>query len=213
MVGRHHQPPPIACSYSANGRSSAGGCIAAAGSASCVGRARPGDAMIVRRLDHPLPAAGDLGMRGNLGAVVLDRHAPATGNHRHPLADQPPRHAVAVGVQLDAAFRADHPHQFAHLLERRTAVQRTQRGGFVALKADARRLLGRAVAPQVGHLARPAHQMRLQRRPTVEAVAGQRVALHVFDAALVLALGPRPIRRAGARGEVPVPGKRLRAAR
>ena len=35
-----------------------------------------------------------------------------------------------------------------------------------------------------------------------------RVALHIADAALVLALGSRPIRRAGPRPEIPVPGKR-----
>ena len=38
-------------------------------------------------------------------------------------------------------------------------------------------------------------------------MAGNRIALDVTDPALVLALGPRPVRRAGARPEPPVAGE------
>src|SRR3546814_11203394 len=51
--------------------------------------------------------------------------------------------------------------------------------------------------------------MGLERRPAGEAVAGDGVALHIADAALVLAFGARPIRRAGARPEAPVAGEGL----
>ena len=56
----------------------------------------------------------------------------------------------------------------------------------------------------VGDLAHPPGEMRLERRPAGEAAARDRVVLHVADAALVLALGPRPVRRAGPRPEAPV---------
>src|SRR5690606_8773892 len=74
-----------------------------------------------------------------------------------------------------------------------------------------RRLAGRAVGPHVGDLAHPPDQMRLQRRPAGKAVSGDGVALHVTDAALVLALGAGAVRRTGARLEAPVSGEGLEA--
>jgi hypothetical protein len=49
--------------------------------------------------------------------------------------------------------------------------------------------------------------MRLERLPAGKAAAGDGVPLDVADAPLGLALGPRPVRRAGARPEAPVPGE------
>ena len=61
--------------------------------------------------------------------------------------------------------------------------------------------------PPVGDLAHPPVEMRLQRRPADEGMAGNGVALDVADAALVLALGAGPIRRASVRMEAPIAGE------
>src|SRR3546814_19159455 len=63
--------------------------------------------------------------------------------------------------------------------------------------------------PAVGDLARPARQVRLERRPALEPSTGDGVALHVADPALVLALGAGAVGSAGARPEPPVPGERM----
>src|SRR3546814_16474457 len=63
--------------------------------------------------------------------------------------------------------------------------------------------------PAVGDLARPARQVRLERRPALEPSTGDGVALHVADPALVLALGAGAVGSAGARPEPPVPGARM----
>jgi len=57
---------------------------------------------------------------------------------------------------------------------------------------------------RIGDLAHPPVKMRLERGPAVEAAPGDRVVLDVADAALVLALGARPVRRAGPRPKTPV---------
>jgi len=67
------------------------------------------------------------------------------------------------------------------------------------------------VHPLVRDLARPFLEMRFQRRPAREAPPGDRVLLDVADAALVLALGPRPVGCAGFRPEPPVPGEGMEA--
>src|SRR5690606_16158855 len=118
-------------------------------------------------------------------------------------------HAVAVGVQLDRAVGLHPAHQLAYLAERRATVERPQGAGLVAPEPLDWCLAGGAVHAPVGDLARPPRQMRLERRPAGEAVAGDGVALHIADAALVLALGARPVRRAGARPEAPVAGEGL----
>ena len=90
--------------------------------------------------------------------------------------------------------------------EGRAAVgQRPQGGGLVAREAGHGRLAGGAVDALIGDLARPLGQMRLQGREALEGSPRDRVALHVAHAALVLALGPRPVRRAGLGPEAPVP--------
>jgi len=65
---------------------------------------------------------------------------------------------------------------------------------------------GAAGAP-VGNLARPPVEMRLHRRPVLEAAAGERVLFHVADPAVVIALRPRPIRRTGPHTEAPMSGE------
>ncbi len=87
------------------------------------------------------------------------------------------------------------------------AVQRPQRRGLAPLEPLERRLAGRAVDPNIRDLACPGRKMRLEGRPARKAPAGDRVALDVADAALVLALGACSIRRAGPRPEAPVLGE------
>src|SRR5690606_41943362 len=88
-------------------------------------------------------------------------------------------------------------------LERRLAVERAQGLRFRALEAHERRLAGRPVDAHVGHLARPAREVRLEGLPAREGTAGDGVALDEADAPLVLALGARPVRRTGPRPEAP----------
>jgi len=57
--------------------------------------------MKVGRVGNALAAAGGLGMHRYLPAGVGDANLPARDDHLHALADQPPRHAVAVAVDLD----------------------------------------------------------------------------------------------------------------
>ncbi len=79
--------------------------------------------------------------------------------------------------------------------------------GFVTREAQARGFACGAMDPQVGDLAGPLHQMSFQRGKALEGTPRDRVALHVADAALVLALRPGSIRRAGLYLKAPVPGK------
>lgn len=143
-------------------------------------------------------------MAGDLAAAMLDADPAAGDHHPHALADQPPRHTVGVGVDLDAAVGLDLPDQVADLAERRAAVERPQGCGFRPLEPLERRLPGRAVPAYIGDLAHPPGQVRLQRRPALEVAPGNGVALDVADAALVLALGARPVRGARPRLEAPV---------
>jgi hypothetical protein len=50
------------------------------------------------------------------------------------------------------------------------------------------------VRAHVRDLAHPSGEMRLERRPADEAVAGDGIVFDVADATLVLALGPCPVR-------------------
>src|SRR5262245_39249065 len=59
----------------------------------------------------------------------------------------------------------------------------------------------------VGDIAHPALQVGLQCRPALKAPSGNRVLLHIADAALVLALGARPIRCTGVWAKTPVLGE------
>src|SRR6266851_5156130 len=163
--------------------------------------------MKVGRVDNALAAAGGLGMHRYLPAGVGDANLPARDDHLHALADQPPWHAVAVAVDRDRAICLHPAHQLAHLAERRPAIKRPERRRLLLLETHQRHLAGGAVNPPVGDLAHPPVEMRLERRPARESMAGNGVALDVADAALVLALGAGPIRRASVRMEAPIAGK------
>src|SRR5512147_599990 len=99
------------------------------------------------------------------------------------------------------------PDHLAHLPERRPAHERRQCLRLIPPEPLDRRLAGGAMDALIGNLAHPSDKVRFQRRPRGEPVAGDRVLLHVADAVLVLALGPGPIRRTGARPESPVAGE------
>lgn len=85
-------------------------------------------------------------------------------------------------------------HQVAMRREWGRAVQRLERAGLVAPEAIPGRFAGRAVNADIGDVAGPGFEMGFQRRPAREASAGDGVALHVADAALVLPLRAGPIR-------------------
>jgi hypothetical protein len=78
-------------------------------------------------------------------------------------------------------------------------VDRAQDRRLGSREALDRLLAGGAVDVPVGDLAHPPAEMRFQRRPAEERVPGDRIALDVADAALVLALRARPVRGAGPR--------------
>jgi hypothetical protein len=122
--------------------------------------------------------------------------APSEHQDRHRLSDQPPGDGIAVGVEIDRAIGLHLADEIPELAERRAATQGPER---TRLRREARdrRLSGRAVHALVGDLPGPALEMRHECAPAREAAAGDRVALHIADAALVLTLGSRAIRRAG----------------
>ena len=64
---------------------------------------------------------------------------------------------------------------------------------------------------EVGDLPVPSLEMRDERTPAREATPGDRVALHIADAALVLAFGARPTGSAGPGLESPNTGQRRAA--
>src|SRR5208282_6207387 len=141
----------------------------------------------VRRVAHPLAPAGRLGVDRDLAPGVADADAAAGDPDLDALADPPPRRGIAVGVEFDCAIGLDLALELANLPERRPAVERAKRSRFVAPEPIDRRLFRRAVIARVGDLAHPPRKVSLERRPGVEAMAGDRVALPVADAALVLA--------------------------
>jgi hypothetical protein len=98
-------------------------------------------------------------------------------------------------------------HQLARRLERWNAGHRAQRASLRSPKAFDRHLTGRAVHPLVGNIADPSVEVSLQCRPALEVSPGDRVLLHIANAALVLAFGARSIRRAGPRPKIPMLGK------
>jgi integrase len=89
-----------------------------------------------------------------------------TGRDRHgdALANEPPRHRVAVGVDLNRAIVADDTRQLAQASERRSVAQRLQPVRLVALEAHHRHLAGRAVNAHVGDAALPPGEVRLVNR-------------------------------------------------
>src|SRR5690606_1472009 len=100
---------------------------------------------------------------------VLDHHGIGADDDRDGLANQAPRHTVGVGVEFDAALGIDPAHELAHLQEGGDSRDRTQ---VLALELEALggRDARRAVDAHIGHLALPAREMRLHRRPALEGV-------------------------------------------
>ena len=164
-----------------------------------------GDAVEVGAVGDASTPAGAAPMARHLDAGMGDPHRLGGDQHPDPFSDQPPGNGVGVGIELDRAVGSDAPAQLARRQERAAIGERLQPGGLVAHEAHHRRLAGRAMHALVGDLPRPARQMGLEGGEALEAAAGDGVALHVADAALVLALGSRPIGRTGPNLEAPVP--------
>ena len=157
-------------------------------------------------IGDPLTAAIAHGMIGHDLAGVAHDDTAGENHHLDGLPNEAPRHRVAVGVEVDRAVRLHLADQIAQLAERRSSAERTKRASLGS-KARHRQFAGRAVQALVGNLAGPLIEVRLERCPTGEPPPGDGVALDVADPALILALGPRPIRRARFRREPPVVGK------
>lgn len=104
-------------------------------------------------------------MVGDLRSGMSDAHHPVSHLHRHLGADQPPRHAVMVGVKIDAAVTLDPPRHHTKLTERRPAIDFLESLGLVAAEALDRRLTGGAVNTAIGDLAHPPGKMGLQPGP------------------------------------------------
>ena len=162
-------------------------------------------------LDCPLAAAKAPVVAGDLRACVVDADLAPADHHADLGADQPPRDAVVVRVDVHAGVALYAPGQLAHLSERRTAVEWAQRRGLLAREPRDRCLACRAVYPHVGHLAHPPGEVSLQRAPRGKAPARDRVVLDVAHAALVLALGPGTVGRTRHRTHIPVASKRVEA--
>jgi hypothetical protein len=64
-------------------------------------------------LKDPLAAAAGFGMHRHLLAGVRDANLPAADYDLYALADQPPRHAIAVAVDRHGAIGLNPAHQFA----------------------------------------------------------------------------------------------------
>lgn len=144
-------------------------------------------------------------------ASMADRQPLAFDAHGHFFTDQPPGHAIAVGVDLDTGLGTDDAAQFPCLGVGRATIQRGQRCAFIPLEAQARCLAGAAVAARVGDFPLPQRQVGFQCRPTGEGAAGQGVLLGIADAILVFALGPWAVGGAGFGGEAPVSGEGVEA--
>ncbi len=111
--------------------------------------------MQMRWIEDALAAACGLGMDRHLGAAMMDANATFSDDHLHALADQPPRHAVAVAVDFDRTIGLYSADQLAHLSKGRPAVEWFERGSLVPRETRQRRLAGRAMHPAVGDLAHP----------------------------------------------------------
>src|SRR6476660_5658154 len=152
-----------------------------------------GNTVEVGAIDDALAAALHLLMNSDLARPVPDTDLAARDRDRDTLADQAPRHRVAVGVDLDRAVVPDDARQLAQAAERRPSAQRLQPMRLVALEAGDRRLAGRAVHAHVRDIPLPPGKVRLERFPALKAVPGESVLLHVADPALGLALRARPV--------------------
>src|SRR5260370_36187927 len=91
--------------------------------------------MKVRGVDDALATTGGLGMNRHLLPSVVDTDATVRHHHPHAVADEPPRHAVAVGIDLDRAIGLDAADELTHLPKGRSARERLERRSLIVLKA------------------------------------------------------------------------------
>jgi hypothetical protein len=81
--------------------------------------------------------------------------------------------------------------------------ERAQHRALGPVEAQARRFMGGPVLTRIGHR-HPRAEVRFERRERIESLRGEPVALHELHTGFGLAFGPGPIRRAGARLDVPI---------
>src|SRR5687767_15508570 len=138
---------------------------------------RADDAHEMAALDDAGAPARVLRVAGHLLAGVEHPHLALSHDNGDRLADELPRHAVSVGVELDAGVGVSPAAEFTDLQERRLGRQRRERTSLVALEAVDGWLGSGAVHACISHLARPARQVRLEFLQGCEAMAGNGVAL------------------------------------
>ncbi|MBB2842876.1 UNVERIFIED_ORG: hypothetical protein GGE64_006683 [Rhizobium etli] len=100
-------------------------------------------------------------------ARMTDDHTACQYHDLNALADQTPRHGVAVRVEVDCAIGLNLAHEIPQLPERRAASQRAKRPSLRG-KAFRWRYASRAVFTLVGNIAYPPVQMRFECRPALE---------------------------------------------
>ena len=105
-------------------------------------------------------------------------------------------HRVAVGVEIDRGVGPDLADQVAWLAQRSAAAEGAKGAGLVG-EANQRQLARGPLHAHVGDLAVSLLEVRDEGAPAGEAAAGNGVALHISDAALVLTLGACSVWRAG----------------
>jgi hypothetical protein len=123
------------------------------------------------------------------------------------IADESVRNAVANRVDVDEGVVRDSSLEAAAVGRERSSGQRPERTALLALEANHRCLVRRAVDALVrGEL--PVGEVRLQVLERFEPPPRDGVALHVLHARLGLPLRARAVRLAGARLHVPVAAER-----
>src|SRR3954469_25438074 len=123
---------------------------------------RTDDAHEMAALDDAGAPACVLRVAGHFLAGVEHSHLALGYDDGDAFADELPRHAVAVGVELDACIGVNPAAELTDLQERRLSRQRRESTSLVALEALDGWLGGGAVYPHIGDLARPTRQVRLE---------------------------------------------------
>lgn len=158
-------------------------------------------------LHHPVPPLGhavlrhDAVLEVHLDQVLLDEHI-------HHLAHEARRHAVTVGVDVDAEVGRHLALLPTRLQIARVVADRAQDPALRGLEAVDGTLKGGAVDPHVRHVPQPLGQMEIQRGVALELQPTQGVAFHVADPALHLPLRPGAVGLAGPRAHAPVLAER-----
>src|SRR5690554_998807 len=159
-------------------------------------------------LDAAPATAREPRMARHLFAGTFDTDRPALHEDRHRLANQPPRYAIGIGIQFDAAFSIDPAYQLTRVQEGTDPCERTQVRTFLC-KAFERCYASGAMDANIGHLPHPAPQMRFQRRPALEGVTGDGILLHVAHAIFRFAFGAGSKRCADPNSHIPMSAERL----